>query len=87
MRQLLLTFLVPFVLIGCSSVRTQKSPISLANIKSSERFQLKVRTGNPVIDNLVYEMAFQQFGNDLPLKETEPYTGAMEITFVSSDQN
>jgi hypothetical protein len=76
-----------FILTGCSSVKTYKSPISLGNIKSSERFQLRVRTGDPVMDNLVYEMAFQQFGNDLPLKESEPYTGFMEITFVSSDQS
>lgn len=46
-----------------------------------------VRTGNPVMDQLVYEMAFQQFGDALPLREAEPYTGTMEITFVSSDQS
>jgi len=39
------------------------------------------------MDKLVYEMAYQQFGSLLPLKEKEPYTGVMEITFVSSDQS
>jgi hypothetical protein len=87
MRQSIFFIFLIFFLNGCSSIKTHKAPISLAKIKSSERFQLKVRTGNPIMDNLVYEMAFQQFGNDLPLKESEPYTGVMEITFVSSDQS
>ncbi|MFT3783805.1 MAG: hypothetical protein QM790_17480 [Nibricoccus sp.] len=39
------------------------------------------------MDKLVYEMAFRQFGELLPLKEKEPYTGVMEITFASADQS
>ena len=46
-----------------------------------------VRTGNPVMDKFVYEMAYQQFGGLVPLKEKEPYTGVMEITFASADQS
>ena len=71
---------------GCSSVQTQKTNAPLATIQSSERFQLLVRTGNVVMDKLVYEMAYQQFSGLVPLREKEPYTGVMEITFVSSDQ-
>lgn len=72
---------------GCSSVQTQKAQVSLTALKSSERLQLMVRTGSTVMDKLVYEMAYQQFGGLLPIKEREPYTGVMEITFVSSDQS
>ena len=72
---------------GCSSVQTQKAAVSISTIKSQERFQLMVRTGNPVMDKLLYEMAFQQFGNLIPLREKEPYTGVMEIVFLSSDQS
>jgi hypothetical protein len=39
------------------------------------------------MDKLVYEMAFLQFGDVLPLREQEPYTGVMEVTFASSDQS
>lgn len=87
MRKSILFIFLIFFLSGCSSVKTYKAPVSLATIKSSERFQLKVHTGNPTMDNLIYEMALQQFGSVLPLKESEPYTGFMEITFVSSDQS
>jgi len=46
-----------------------------------------VRTGDGVMDKLVYEMAYQQFGGVLPLCEKEPYTGSVEITFSSSGQS
>ena len=46
-----------------------------------------VRTGNPVMDKLVYEMTFQKFGDLIPLREKEPYTGIMEVIFLSSDQS
>jgi hypothetical protein len=39
------------------------------------------------MDKLVYEIAFQQFGDVLPLREQEPFTGVMEVTFASSDQS
>lgn len=71
---------------ACSSVQTQRANMPLAAIQSSERFQLLVRTGNAVMDKLVYEMAYQQFGGVVPLREREPYSGVMEVTFASSDQ-
>ncbi len=86
MRLLPLTLSL-ILLCSCSSVDTQKAAAPLSVIKSSERFQVMVRTGYPVMDKLVYEMAFRQFGDVLPLKEKEPFTGVMEITFASSDQS
>jgi hypothetical protein len=87
MRPLLLLTLLSCALAGCSSVNTQRASGSLSAIQASERFQLLVRTGNPVMDKLVYEMAFQQFGDVLPLREKEPFTGVMEVAFASSDQS
>lgn len=67
-------------------------PVSLAIIqwsviKSRTAGRLLVRTGCPVMDKLLYEMAYQQFSGLVPFREKEPYTGAMEITFLSSDQS
>jgi len=39
------------------------------------------------MDKLVYEMAYEQFSDVVPLREKEPYTGVMEVTFASSDQS
>ena len=76
-----------FTIGGCSTVHTQKTSLPLSTMQTSERFQLLVRTGNPTLDKLLYEMAYQQFSDILPLRENESYTGVMEITFASSDQS
>lgn len=39
-----------------------------------------------MMNKLVWEMAFLQFGDVLPLRDHEPFTGVMEVTFLSSDQ-
>jgi hypothetical protein len=85
--RILLASLVLAAFAGCSSVQTQKAAVPLATIQSTERLQLMVRTGDAVMDKLVYEMAYQQFGGVLPLREKEPYTGTVEITFASSAQS
>jgi hypothetical protein len=74
------------LLVGCSSVETHRSAAPVSTIQQG-RFQLVVRTGNFVMDKLLYEMAYQQFSDVLPLREKEPYTGVLEITFASSDQS
>jgi hypothetical protein len=87
MRTTIILLPLGLFIAGCSSVETQKTVVPLTALQSSERFQLMVRTGNGVMDKLVYEMAYQQFGGLLPLREQEPFTGVMEITFASSDQS
>ena len=39
-----------------------------------------------MMDRIVYEMAYRQFGEVLPLREKEPFTGVMEIMFTSSGE-
>jgi hypothetical protein len=36
------------------------------------------------MDSVVYELVYQQFADSLPLREKEPYTGVMEVTFAST---
>lgn len=74
---------IALALAACSSVKTSSNQPALQAI-TQERIQLRVRTGNPRMDNLVYELAYQQFSEVIPLREQEPYTGALEITFTSS---
>lgn len=87
MRKILFLTLLTFLLTSCSSVKTNKASVSLASIKESESFQVLVRTGNPVMDRLVYEIVYLNFSDVLPLREKEPFTGIMEITFMSTDQS
>lgn len=72
--------------IGCSTVETHHATVQLDTLRSG-RYQLLVRSGNAVMDHLLYEMVYDQFSQLIPLKEREPYSGTMEVTFASSSQS
>lgn len=74
-------------LAGCSTVQTSGATAQLATIAATDRIQLKVRTGDDQLDRTVFELVYQQFSQVMPLKETGPFTGALEITFSSASQN
>ena len=59
----------------------------MASMPATDRIQLKVRTGDEQMDALVYELAFEQFSGVMPLRESGPYTGALELTFASTAQS
>jgi hypothetical protein len=69
---------------GCSTVETSGLAQPQVQNLSKERIQLRVRTGNEQMDRLLYEMAYQQFADVLPLREREPYTATFDITFSSA---
>jgi len=78
---------VALALAACSTVETTRGSVPLASLQhSSERFQLRVNTGDAHMDELVYEFAYQQFSQVLPMAEHEPYTGTLDITFSSQTQ-
>jgi len=85
MRALLLGFLL--LTAGCSTVETSAALKPVSRLASQDRIQLRVRTGNEQMDRLLYEMAYQQFSDSLPIRENEPYTGFLELTFSSTTQN
>ena len=87
MKANLLVTCVFLFLAGCSTVQTQRGTDPLSMIQQNDRFQLFVRTGNEVMDKLLYELAYQQFSDVLPLREKEPFTGVIEIAFASTDQS
>ncbi len=79
--------LLALALAGCSTVETSGGGATVATVLPSERIQLKVRTGDDQMDALVYELAYEQFGKVMPLREKPPYTSELEITFASSTQS
>lgn len=90
--RLRVTTVSAFVIAGtlvsaCSTVESRSAPIPISQIQHDDRIQLLVRTGNDTMDRLLYEIAYQQFSDVLPLREKEPYTGIMEVTFTSESQS
>lgn len=74
------------LLAGCSTVETSGTGLTSPNA-STDRIQLRVRTGNEQMDRTVYELVYQQFADVLPLREAPPYTGSFDVTFDSSTQS
>jgi hypothetical protein len=70
-------------LLACGA-RLEADPILDASSLLAGRYQLLVRTDSPALDKLVYESALRRLGGIMPLAEAEPYTGAVELSFVSS---
>jgi hypothetical protein len=72
--------------VGCSTMETYQNVGNLQSLRANQNFQVKVQTGNLVMDQLIYELAHRDFGKYLPISEQEPYTGCIEVTFMSSSE-
>ena len=79
--------LLALLLTACSSVQTSGLVQSAPTFDKTERIELRVQTGNPQIDRILYEAAFQQFSDVMPLREREPYSGTFDLTFTSTTQS
>jgi len=74
------------ILCGCSTVTTQTAPLAPQQV-SQGTYSILVRTGNPSMDKIVYEMADMEFGQLLNINENQAQidrSGKLEITFQSS---
>ena len=88
-RYLSLIFLVfvTFILDACSSMQTYSNFQDTQMIVKNQSYQVRVRTGNEVMDRIVYEFAYLEFGKYLPIAEKGSFTGTVDITFSSSSES
>ncbi len=71
------------LLAGCSEIRT--TPIADVHaLVDGQAYQLLVKTDKPDSDRMVYELAREYLGPCLPLADKEPFTGAVEVLFSST---
>lgn len=70
---------------GCSTGRSQKDVAGLLFISKGKAYQVRVRTGNIAVDRAIYLFAYSEFGRYLPVSEKGPFTGYIDITFVSEE--
>lgn len=72
---------------GCSTMEVSQDRSSASDIRRY-RYQLGVRTGNQLMDQMVFEQARLHLGKVIEITEEEPRdSGAVEITFASSSQS
>jgi hypothetical protein len=84
-------FLFPVILFlalnACSSMQTYSSFQDAQTIVKNQSYQVRVRTGNEVMDKLIYEFAYLEFGKYLPIAEQGSFTGTVDIIFASSSES
>jgi hypothetical protein len=72
---------------ACSSIQTYPNFQDAQMIVKNQSYQVRVRTGNEVMDKLVYEFAYLEFGKYLPIAEQGSFTGTVDIIFSSSSES
>lgn len=84
-------FLFPVLLLlvlnACSSMQTYSNFQDAQIIVKNQSYQVRVRTGNEVMDKLVYEFAYLEFSKYLPIAEQGSFTGTVDIIFSSSSES
>jgi hypothetical protein len=70
---------------GCSTSSTKRASFTAMQDLQRESIQLRVRTGNPMLDKLVYEEAYSVFGDTIPLREKGENTAVMEVLMTSQE--
>ncbi|MBU2495489.1 MAG: hypothetical protein KJ935_03180 [Candidatus Omnitrophica bacterium] len=84
-KSLISAFVV--ILAGCSTMQTYYTPEVVQEVKSIQNYQIMVQTGNESMDKLVYEFAYQELANILPIEKKGQPMGSIEITFASSSDS
>ena len=69
---------------ACTTVSTMKYQPDFSDIQIKEVYQVRVRTGNITLDDLLYQSAVYTFGKYLQLANEEPITGYIDISFTST---
>lgn len=72
---------------ACSSMQTYSSFQDVQTIVKNQSYQVRVRTGNEVMDKITYEFAYLEFGKYLPIAEKGSFTGTVDIIFSSSSES
>jgi hypothetical protein len=74
--------ILPFFF-ACSSMQTIRNAETISTLTDNQSYQLRVRSGNPTMDKLIYEFASLEFSQLVPIVESDSYTGTLEIIFTS----
>jgi len=75
------------ILNACSSMQIYSNFQDTQMIVKDQSYQVRVRTGNEIMDKLVYEFAYLEFSKYLPIAEHGAFTGTVDIIFSSSSES
>lgn len=80
------SIIVPLIVMvsSCSTMRTEKSADTFSALADNQPYQVRVRSGHPIMDRIIYDSASLEFGRYLAISETDSYRGTIEIIFAGS---
>ena len=81
-----ISIIVPLIVMvsGCSTMRTEKSADTFPTLAANQPYQIRVRSGHPIMDRIIFESASLEFGRYLAISEADSYKGTLEIIFAGS---
>jgi len=78
----LMSFIIFSMLIACSTIKTNKQAYTYSTVTDKNSYQVRVRSGNLMLDRIIYEAAAKEFGKYLHISEQDSFTGFIDISFV-----
>jgi hypothetical protein len=70
------------ILIACSTIKTDKQAYSYSTVTDKNSYQVRIRSGNIMLDSIIYDAATKEFGKYLHISGEESVTGFIDIIFI-----
>jgi len=81
-KLLFFTIIIFSILFACSTIETNKQAFTYSTVTDKNTYQVRVRSGNLMLDRAIHEAATNAFGKYLQISEEDSFTGFIDITFV-----
>jgi len=82
----LMTIMLLFIILvgGCSTMKTEKGVESVSALVENQPYQIRVRSGHSIMDQIIYDFALLEFGKYLAVSKRDAYMGIIEIIFAGT---
>lgn len=81
-KLLFFTVIIFSILITCTTITTNKQAYTYSTVTDKNSYQVRVRSGNLMLDRVIHEEATKEFGKYLQISGQDSFTGFIDITFI-----
>jgi hypothetical protein len=85
-KLLFFTIIIFSILIACSTIKTDKQAFTFSTVTDNNSYQIRVRSGNLMLDSVIHEAATNEFGKYLEISNQNSYTGFIDINFICTSK-
>jgi len=80
-KLLFFTVIIFSILIACTTIKTNKQAYTYSTVTDNS-YQIRVRSGNLMLDKAIHEAATKEFGKYLQISGQDSFTGFIDIIFI-----